>query len=191
MIKFLSDEENWCAKEDRAENLIYARMDFQNDERYVNFAVDTSEFALNNYIKQWKNAANYALQFRQTAAFFTSFFPSQEVFASTLFIITPKEILKPISYAKYANKKSNKMPQSFYLTEGIFYLTTKLEVLNNSAIFQKLYKTCNTNLPIYFVNPDNFERFYPYIPATDAIEIQKGCWCRKVEKQDLIAISNL
>ena len=54
MIEFLSDENSWCPKEDMLENCIYARMFFENDERFLNLEIDISDWNKQDYIRQWK-----------------------------------------------------------------------------------------------------------------------------------------
>ena len=196
MIEFLSDENSWCPKEDMSENCVYARMFFENDEQFANFAIDITDWSKDDYVKQWKNAANYALNKRCNSALFTSFQTSKKFFFCQCYILSPEENVDIEKWEEWnfqLNKTEEEIeqmekPKDFYITETFLCLTNDVNILNSDEIFKEISEDLDTEVPIYFININRLERFYAYLPNNDAIEIQKGCWHKKVSKKYLESI---
>lgn len=196
MIEFLSDENSWCSKEDMSENCVYARMFFENDERFANFAINITDWSKDDYVKQWKNVANYALNKRCNSALFTSFQTSKKFFFCQFYILSPEENVDIEKWKEWnfqLNKTEEEIeqmgkPKDFYITETFLCLTTDVNVLNSDEVFKEISEDLDTEIPIYFININRLERFYAYLPNNDATEIQKGYWHKKVSKKYLESI---
>ena len=199
MIEFLSDENSWCPKEDMLENCIYARMFFENDERFLNLEIDISDWNKQDYIRQWKNAVSYSISKRCNSALFTSFSTTKKAFFCKCYILSPEEdvdIEKWEDWNFQFNKTEEEIermekPTEFYITGTLICLTNDVNVLTSDEIFKEISEGLDIEIPIYYIDTNRLERFYSYLPTNDAIEIQKGCWHRKVSKKYLESILRL
>lgn len=184
MIKFISNQEAQITEEDFNEKILYARMFFDNED-YETFNIDITDWSRERYIEQWKHAVDYALKNRAISLFFKDFRTStpHNIMRSFVYIITPEEMVD-IEKFDFDDDKNFEKPQDFYITERMIYATTDINNLCSEKSFN-MVKNDDVYMPIYYINPNKLDWFYPYI--NNSMDI-KNIWHKKVSKKYLESI---
>ena len=187
MIKFISNQEAQIAKEDFDEKILYARMFFDNED-YETFDVDITDWSKERYIKQWKHAVDYSIKNREISLFFKDFRVSTpyNIMRSFVYILIPEEC---VDIEKWnIQDDENIKPQDFYIVEQMIYLTTDVNNLCSEKVLNIIKDDDNIYIPVYYVNPDKLDWFYPYIGHMFSnINIQT-IWHKKISKKYLESI---
>lgn len=188
MIKFISNQEAQIAEEDFDEKILYARMFFGNED-YETFDIDITDWSKERYIEQWKHAVDYALKNRAISLFFKDFRTStpHNIMRSFVYIITPEEMVD-VEKFDFDDDKNFEKPQDFYITERMIYATTDVNNLCSEKVLNIIKDDDNVYTPVYYVNPDKLDWFYPYIGHMFSnINIQT-IWYKKISKKYLESI---
>lgn len=187
MIKFISNQETQIAEEDFDEKILYARMFFDN-ENYETFDVDITDWSKERYIKQWKHAVDYSIKNREISLFFKDFRVStpHNVMRSFVYILIPEECVDIEKWNIQDNE--NIKPQDFYIAEQMIYLTTDVNNICSEKVLNIIKDDDTVYTPVYYINPDKLDWFYPYIGHMFSnINIQT-IWNKKISKKYLESI---
>ena len=188
MIKFISNQEAHVADEDFDENVLYARI-FFGDGDYETFCIDITDWSKEYYIKQWKHAVRYSIKNRDISLLFKDFRISTpyNVMRSFVYILIPEEMADTEKWSDQ-NSEDSIQPQDFYITERIIYATTELSTLCSEKILNIIKDCDDVYKPIYYVNPNRLDWFYPYMRDNTSLQ---NIWHKKISKKHLESILRL
>ena len=106
---------------------------------------------------------------------------------SFVYILIPEEMADTEKWSDQ-NSEDSIQPQDFYITERIIYATTELSTLCSEKILNIIKDCDDVYKPIYYVNPNRLDWFYPYM--TDNTSLQ-NIWHKKISKKHLESILRL
>lgn len=152
------------------------------NNEYESFDLNLKDWSLADYINQWKDAAQYALECRCVSALITNYeSPSSGVKKISIFTIIPEELTDPKYYA-FQDKEA----ENFYLTESFVFITNNIEVFLSNNAYDDIKKVYGDYFPIIYFDEKNLFRFYMYL--SDKVN---GISNWKIEKSKLKTILNL
>lgn len=147
LIKILSEEQN--KKSATAAILL--------GEQYETFSLNLTDWSLTDYLKQWQNAIDLAIQNRCTVALIKNYEKATEhVKMMWIYTIIPEEDAE-------SRKFFNKDGSDFFITESFLFFTENKDLLSKSECFEEIYNSFGNYFPIYYFKEEHIKYFYLYL----------------------------
>jgi|24BtaG_2_1085350.scaffolds.fasta_scaffold02111_5 hypothetical protein len=125
---------------------------------FETFDLITADWSLQKYLRQWKHAALFALQTRETVGLIKSYECSkQHVKVMGIYTVIPIEIAYP-NRLQTSNEQ-----EGFYITESFIFVSERIASLISDDCFNEIYKNYGNYFPIYHFDEKNMNRFYLYL----------------------------
>lgn len=126
---------------------------------YETFELNTREWSSEKYLQQWKHAAAWSMNKRETSGIIKNYESSlSQVKKVGIYNLIPKELAYPSR-----DLFEDESEKDFYITENFIFVTEDVSVLDSNFHFDQIYNAFGNYFPIYYLNFQKIEKFYLYL----------------------------